>query len=74
MDKDPLLSDDELMENGIEALNQVLGATNALRFLSLISHDKTDYVELSRSLYMNQSAEDIFARVKSSWRGNPSQD
>jgi hypothetical protein len=69
MDKVPILSEDELRVNGIEALNQALGATNALRFLSLISHDKTDYVELSQRLYENQSAEEIFARAKANWQG-----
>lgn len=69
MNKVPILSEDELRVNGIEALNQALGPTNALRFLSLISHDKIDYVEFSRRLYENQTLEDIFKRAEANWRG-----
>lgn len=65
----PLLNDDDLRAKGIETLNQILGPTNALRFLSLLSHDKTDYIEVSRRLYENQTVEEVFERAKTNWRG-----
>lgn len=52
MDKVQILNDDDLRVNGIEALNQILGPT----LLSLLSHDKIDYIEISRRLYENQLA------------------
>lgn len=69
MDKAQILTDDDLRLNGIDALNQALGVTNALRFLSLLSHDKTDYIAMSRQLYENQTVEEVFERAKANWRG-----
>jgi hypothetical protein len=64
---DPM-SDVELRIIGIEALNKALGPAAALRFLSLLHRDPTDYVEISRRLYEGQSIDDIFARAKENWK------
>ncbi|HKQ03651.1 MAG TPA: hypothetical protein VJ464_00865 [Blastocatellia bacterium] len=64
---DPM-SDAELRMIGIEALNKALGPAAALRFLSLLHRDPTDYVEISRRLYEGQSIDDIFARAKENWK------
>lgn len=69
MEQTHILDDDDLRQNGIDALNQALGPANALRFLSLLSHEATDYVEVSRQLYENQTVEDVFERAKRNWRG-----
>jgi len=59
-----VLSDAEIKIKGIEALNNVLGASDALKFLRLLHRDPTDYVNISERLYQNQSIDEIFARAK----------
>jgi len=61
------MHDTELRIRGIEALNKELGPTAALRFLSLLHREPTDYVEISRRLYEGQTLEEIFARVQKQW-------
>jgi hypothetical protein len=59
----------ELRVIGIDALNKALGPTEALRFLAHFLSEPTDYVEVSRRLYENQSVEEIFKRAREHWRG-----
>lgn len=57
-----------IIMNGIDALNQALGPAAALRFLSLFAHESTDYVEIAKTLYENQSVDEIFERAKKHWK------
>ena len=59
----------ELRVTGIDALNKALGPAEALRFLALFRSEPTDYVEVSRRLYENQSVEEIFKRARENWLG-----
>ena len=59
--------DNTIRLNGIEALNKTLGAAGALRFLSLIHREHTDYVKVSRRLYNGQSVNEIFERSRDQW-------
>lgn len=68
MKKTKILDDNEIRINGIEALNKALGTAAALRFLSLLHRQSTDYVEISRRLYEGQSIEEIFSRAKKQWK------
>ncbi len=68
MEKIRNISDTELRIAGIEALNKALGHSNALRFLSLLHYEATDYVEISRRLYDGQNIDDIFERAKKNWK------
>jgi len=61
------LTDTELVVTGIEALTQALGAAGAYRFMTLLHHEKTDYVALSGRLYEGQSVDGIFDRAKVHW-------
>jgi hypothetical protein len=63
------MNDTELRINGIDALNKALGPAAALRFLTLIHREPTDYVEISRRLYERQTVDEIFARAKENWKG-----
>ena len=63
------MDDVEIKISGIEALNKALGPSAALRFLTLIRREPTDYVEISRRLYNGQTAEGIFERAKKNWKG-----
>ena len=66
----PKLPDDsDLRLRGIRALNQTLGPTAALRFLSLIHRDRTNYVDVAQNLYEGQTAEEIFERAAVRWKG-----
>ena len=67
--KTKVLNDTEITLKGIEALNKSLGATAALKFLTMLHHEPTDYVAVSRKLYEGQSLDDIFARAKKHWKG-----
>ena len=59
----------ELRSAGVDALSKALGPLGAVRFLALFRSEPTDYVEVSRRLYENQSVEEIFKRAKEHWRG-----
>jgi len=63
-----VMDDAELKIQGIEALNKALGASAALRFLTMLHREPTDYVQISRRLYKGQSIDDIFARAKKHWK------
>jgi hypothetical protein len=65
--KAEVLDDTEIRFKGIDALNKALGPSAALRFLSLFHRDRTDYVEISRRLYENQSIDEIFKRAELEW-------
>ena len=54
----------EIKLKGIEALNKSLGTTAALRFLTLLHREPTDYVEISKRLYEKQTIDEIFKRAK----------
>lgn len=62
------MDDSEIRFKGIEALNNSLGATAALRFLTLIHREYTDYVEISSRLYENQTIDEIFERSRLNWK------
>jgi hypothetical protein len=66
--KDEIMNDTEIIINGIEVLNKTLGVTNALRFISLMHNEPTDYVEISQRLYDGQTIEEIFDRAKKHWK------
>jgi hypothetical protein len=59
MEKAKEMNDTELIISGIEILNKSLGVTNALRFLSLLHNEPTDYVEISQRLYDGQTIENL---------------
>jgi hypothetical protein len=63
------IDESELRVIGIDALNKALGPSEALRFLALFHREPTDYVEVSKKLYENQSVDEIFKRAKEHWRG-----
>ncbi len=62
-----MMNDTELRISGIEALYKALGPTATLRFLSLVQHEPTDYVEVSQRIYKDQTIDDIFERAKQHW-------
>lgn len=68
MGKLKAMNDAEIRAAGILVLNKALGSTAALRFLTLLSHEQTDYVEISRKLYEGQSVDEIFERAQEGWK------
>ena len=64
-----MMDDTEIRISGIEALNKALGSAAALRFLTLLHREPTDYVEISRRLYEGQTIDEIFERARERWRG-----
>ncbi len=62
------MSDTDVRVKGIDALNKALGPADALRFLTLLHREPTDYVEISRRLYEGQTVDEIFDRAKKNWK------
>ena len=69
MEKARPIDDAQIRITGIEALNKALGPAAALRFLTLLRREPTDYVEVSRRLYRRQTIDEIFHRAKRQWKG-----
>jgi hypothetical protein len=67
LDKNQAMNDTELTIKGIEALNQSLGISATLRFLTLLHGEETDYVEISRQLYQGQTLDEIFERARQNY-------
>ncbi|MFB2971683.1 hypothetical protein ACE1CD_22195 [Aerosakkonema sp. BLCC-F183] len=63
------MDDTEIRIKGIEALQKSLGSAAALRFLTLLHREPTNYVEVSRRLYEGQTIDEIFTRAKQNWQG-----
>lgn len=61
------MTDSEIKIAGIEVLNKALGPAYALRFLSLLHHDTTDYIQISQKIYDGQTIEQIWERAKTEW-------
>lgn len=69
MERAKIMDDTEIRIKGIEALQKSLGSAAALRFLTLLHREPTNYVEVSRRLYAGQTIDEIFARAKQNWQG-----
>lgn len=66
--KDNLIMDDaEIRVSGIEVLNKALGPVYTLRFLSLLQHEPTDYVQISKRIYEGQTIDQIWERSQAEW-------
>lgn len=63
-----IMDDTEIKLKGIETLYKSLGTTAALRFLTLLHREPTNYVEISKSLYKGQTVDEIFERAKKHWK------
>jgi hypothetical protein len=68
MERARTMDDTEIRISGIEALNKALGPAAALRFLTLLHREPTDYVEISRRLYEGQTIDEIFERAREHWK------
>ena len=66
--KTKTMDDNEVKLKGIEVLNKNLGPSVALRFLTLLHREPTDYVKISRRLYEEQTIENIFKRARKQWK------
>ncbi|MGM3308167.1 hypothetical protein ACSQ6I_19680 [Anabaena sp. WFMT] len=63
------MDDTEIKIKGIKALYKSLGSAAAMSFLTLLHKTPTDYVEISKIIYQDQSIEEIFTRAKQNWQG-----
>jgi len=60
-----MLTDTEIKLNGIQALIASLGKVDAERFIPLILREPFDYTAWQKTLWNNQSVEDISRYAKS---------
>jgi hypothetical protein len=60
-------TENEIKVRGIEALNKSLGPADALKFLTYMHREPTDYVKVSNDLYTGQSIDEIFLRAQNNW-------
>lgn len=63
-DSTQTINDAQLRVKGIAALKKEFGMAATLRFLALMEQNPTDYVEISRQIYQEQSLDEIFVRAK----------
>lgn len=63
-----IMDDTEIRLKGIETLYKSLGTTAALRFLTLLHRETTNYVKISKRLYKDQTVDEIFERAKKHWK------
>ena len=68
MERERFMDDAEIRISGIEALNKALGIAGALRFLTLLHRQQTDYVTVSERLYQGQTIDEIFERARDHWK------
>lgn len=64
-----VMDDAEIRIKGMEALYESLGVAGALKFLSLLHREPTNYVDVSKRLYRGQTIDEIFARAGQNWQG-----
>jgi len=60
------LEDEALRNRGIEALHQILGPVQALRFLALLSREPFDYATWREKYFAGKSLDDILGEAKTS--------
>lgn len=58
------LDDDALRSRGIEALQEILGPVQALRFLALLSREPFDYAAWRQEYFAGKSLADILTEAK----------
>ncbi|MEI1377304.1 hypothetical protein PQG02_11540 [Nostoc sp. UHCC 0926] len=64
MEINNIMDDTEIRLKGINALYKSLGSAAAMRFLTLLHKTPTDYVEISKTIYQDQTIDEIFTRGK----------
>ncbi|MDR1963271.1 MAG: hypothetical protein LBQ50_05790 [Planctomycetaceae bacterium] len=58
------MTDDDILENGMQLLIDGFGLTNAERFVGLVNQRRVDYTEWRRNhLFPNMTVDDVFANV-----------
>ena len=67
------IPDDELKRRALEILSQTLGPVAAVRFAAMLEREPTDYVEVSRKLYENETVDSIFERAVAREAGGQAQ-
>lgn len=50
-----------------EILNNTICPHAALRFVTLLDREYTDYIEISSRFYENQTIDEIFERARMNW-------
>ncbi len=68
MEINNIMDDTEIKVKGINALYKSLGSAAAMRFLTLLHKTSTDYVQISRTIYQDQTIDEIFTRAKQNWQ------
>ncbi len=54
-----MITDTELRVRGVQVLTQLLGSVAAERFIALVQREPFDYTEWQRTLWEDQSVEEI---------------
>lgn len=68
-DSNQTLNDAQLRMKALVALKKELGIAETIRFLALMNQNSTDYVDVSRQIYEQQTLDEIFSRAKQNWNG-----
>lgn len=63
------MTEQELRERAIRALEEHLGPVEALRFLALVSREPFDYQEWRNRYFAHNTVEELFRDIRSSHTG-----
>lgn len=58
------MAEQELRQRGVQALEEKLGAVEALRFLAVISREPFDYQTWRDRYFSGYNAEDLFRKIR----------
>ncbi len=59
-----LLAEEELRNQGVQALAEKLGPVEALRFLALVSREPFDYQSWRRDYFSRYSIEELMEKIR----------
>ncbi len=63
------MTEQELRERAIRALEEHLGPVEALRFLGLVSREPFDYQEWRKRYFADSTVEELFQNIRESHTG-----
>lgn len=68
--EDIMMTDNQILLRGMEALANAIGIVEAEKFISIIIRDSSDYTEWRKNLFKGKSLDEINNEAKNYWEEN----
>jgi len=65
-----MMTDNQILLRGMEALANAIGIVEAEKFISIIIRDSSDYTEWRKNLFKGKSLDEINNEAKNYWEEN----